>query len=130
MLDTNICIYIARKQPPALLARFEKLKPGDAVLSIVTYGELRFGAEKSQQRETVLRNLEELVSLLAVRPMPVSAAEHYGSIRAQLESRGRPIGGNDLWIAAHALTEELVLVTNNTREFQRIPGLKMQNWAA
>lgn len=88
MLDTNICIYIARKQAPALLSRCEKMKPGEAVLSIVTYGELRVGAEKSRQRETVLRNLEELVSLLAVRPMPVSAAGHYGAIRAQLESRG------------------------------------------
>jgi len=130
MLDTNICIYIARKQPPALLAKFEKLRPGEAVLSVITYGELRFGAEKSQQRDAVLRNLEELISLLSVRPMPISTAGHYGLIRAHLEVKGKPIGGNDLWIAAHAIAEELVLVTNNTREFQRVPGLKMQNWVS
>jgi len=130
ILDTNICIYIARKQPAAVMAQFEKLKRGEAVLSVVTYGELRFGAAKSQQREQVLRNLEELTSLLPVQPLPIDAAEHYGLIRAVLETKGRPIGGNDLWIAAHAVAEGLVLVTNNTREFQRVPGLKVQNWVA
>lgn len=128
MLDTNICIYIARKQPLALLARFEKLKRGDAVLSIITYGELRYGAAKSQQHETVLHHLDELISLLPVQPLPVSAAAHYGVVRAQLEAKGRPIGGNDLWIAAHALAEGLTLVTNNTKEFSRIRELEVQNW--
>ena len=130
MLDTNICICIARKQPPALLSRFEKLKRGEAVLSIITYGELRYGAAKSRQREAVLRYLDELVSLLPVQPLPVAAAEHYGIIRAQLEEKGRPIGGNDLWIAAHAVAEGLTLVTNNTKEFSRIRELEVQNWVA
>ena len=129
MLDTNICIYIAKRKPPAALARFERLKPGEATLSVVTYGELRFGAEKSKHREAVLKDLDELTSILPVRSLPVSAAEEYGRIRSHLEGRGQPIGGNDLWIAAHASAEDLVLVTNNSREFDRVPGLKIQNWA-
>jgi tRNA(fMet)-specific endonuclease VapC len=130
ILDTNICIYIARKRPPELLARFEKLRSGEAVISVITYGELRFGADKSQLRDAVLANLEELTSLIPVQPMPIEAAEFYGTIRAQLEANGRPIGGNDLWIAAHTLANNLVLVSNNTREFRRIEGLKLQNWVA
>lgn len=129
MLDTNICIYIAKRKPPGLLTRFDKLKPGEVVLSVVTYGELRFGAMKSSQRERVLRDLEELTSLLPVHPLPVTAAAEYGRIRSDLEARGKPIGGNDLWIAAHASAEGVVLVTNNVREFSRVPGLKVQNWA-
>lgn len=128
MLDTNICIYIARRKPAAVLARFEKLHAGEAVLSVITYGELRFGASKSVRREDVLKDLEELTSLLPVRPMPTQAAEEYGRLRAHLEDTGKPIGGNDLWIAAHANAEKLVLVTNNTREFERVPDLKVQNW--
>jgi tRNA(fMet)-specific endonuclease VapC len=78
----------------------------------------------------VLANLEELTSLIPVQPIPIEAAEFYGTIRAQLEADGRPIGGNDLWIAAHALASNRVLVSNNTREFRRIDGLKLQNWMA
>ncbi len=129
MLDTNICIYIARRKPPQVFARFEKLKAGEAVLSVVTYGELRFGAAKSKRRNEVLKDLEELTSFLPVRALPIEAAEEYGRLRSQLEDKGRPIGGNDLWIAAHASAEKLVLVTNNEREFARVPGLKIQNWA-
>jgi|SRR5437868_3615981 len=130
MLDTNICIYIARRKPPEVFARFEKLKAGEAVLSVITYGELRFGAAKSARRDEVLKDLEELTSLLPVRPMPITAAEEYGKLRSHLEEKGKPIGGNDLWIAAHASAESLVLVTNNLREFERVPGLKLKNWAA
>ncbi|HKQ84511.1 MAG TPA: type II toxin-antitoxin system VapC family toxin [Steroidobacteraceae bacterium] len=129
MLDTNICIYIAKRKPQSVLARFEKLKPGEAVLSVVTYGELRFGASKSNRRDQVLHDLEELTSLLPVQPLPVTAAAEYGRLRFELEAEGRPIGGNDLWIAAHASAEGLTLVTNNLREFKRVPGLKVQNWA-
>ena len=130
LLDTNICIYIRQKRPPEVLARFEKLKAGDAVLSVVTYGELLYGAQKSKQREVALARLEDLVSLLPVREMPSAAAGEYGEIRAGLERKGETIGGNDLWIAAHAKAEGLILVTNNEREFKRVPGLKLQNWAA
>lgn len=129
LLDTNICIYIRQKRPPAVLARFEKLKVGEAALSVITYGELLYGARKSQQRQVAMARLADLVSLLPVLEMPAGAADEYGEIRALLETRGETIGGNDLWIAAHARAEDLVLVTNNEREFKRVPGLKVQNWA-
>lgn len=129
LLDTNICIYIRQKRPAEVLARFEKLKVGDAVLSVITYGELLYGAQKSRQRDVALARLADLVSLLPVLEMPPSTAEAYGEIRASLETKGETIGGNDLWIAAHAKVEGLVLVTNNEREFKRVPGLRIQNWA-
>lgn len=130
LLDTNICIYIRQRRPPEVLARFEKLKAGEAVLSVVTYGELLHGAAKSQQRETALARLHQLVSLLPVAGLPEAAAHEYGEIRALLESKGDSIGGNDLWIAAHARAASLVLVTNNEREFKRVPGIRVQNWAS
>lgn len=129
MLDTNICIYIRQKRPPAILARFERLRPGDACISLITYGELRYGAEKSADRDTALKLLAELVSLLPVAPMPDEAAVRYGAIRADLERRGEMIGNNDLWIAANALALGTRLVTNNTREFDRVNGLKVETWA-
>ena len=128
LLDTNICIYIRQRRPPEVLARFSRLKPGDAVLSVVTYGELLYGAEKSRQRDIAMARLIDLVSLLPVLPLPEGAAGEYGVIRAELEKKGESIGGNDLWIAAHAKTSGLVLVTNNENEFKRVPGLKVQNW--
>jgi tRNA(fMet)-specific endonuclease VapC len=128
LLDTNICIYIQRQKPPEVLARFEKLKPGDAAISVVTWGELSYGAEKSRYREKALQVLEEFKTLIPVLPMPENVGKTYGAIRAALELRGEPIGNNDLWIAAHAKTENLIIVTNNEREFQRIRGLKIQNW--
>lgn len=129
LLDTNICIYIRQRRPPEVLARFEKLKAGEAVLSVITYGELLYGAAKSQHRAVALARLTELVSFLPVLAMPENAAHEYGRIRAGLEARGETIGGNDLWIAAHAKAAGLVLVTNNEREFKRVPGLKLQNWS-
>lgn len=129
LLDTNICIYIRQKRPPEVLARFERLKAGDASLSVITYGELLYGAHKSKQREAALARLADLVSLLPVLEMPAEAADRYGEFRSALEAKGETIGGNDLWIAAHAKAEGLVLVTNNEREFNRVPGLKVQNWA-
>ena len=129
LLDTNICIHIRRRRPPAVLARFQHLKPGEAVLSVITYGELVYGAEKSQFRERASRQLAELASLLPVMELPLRAGEFYGSIRAALEADGCTIGNNDLWIAAHAKAASLILVTNNEREFRRVQGLDIQNWA-
>jgi tRNA(fMet)-specific endonuclease VapC len=128
LLDTNICIYIRRRRPPEILRRFQKLKLGEAAISTVTYGELIYGAEKSAQREAAMKLLDELVGLLPVLPLPVNAARTYGAVRAELEARGQTIGNNDLWIAAHAKAAELILVTNNEREFQRVSGLSIQNW--
>jgi tRNA(fMet)-specific endonuclease VapC len=128
LLDTNICIYIQRHKPQEVLARFQRLKPGDAAISVITWGELLYGAEKSQQRKKALQLLEELKTFVPVLPIPDNAGNIYGVIRALLESKGKPIGNNDLWIAAHAKAAALTLVTNNQREFQKVPGLKVQNW--
>jgi len=128
LLDTNICIYIQRQKPVEVLARFQKLKPGDAAISVITWGELLYGAEKSRQCKKALQLLEEFKTLIPVLPMPENTGKTYGVIRASLESKGRPIGNNDLWIAAHAKAEGLTIVTNNEREFQRVPALKVQNW--
>ena len=129
LLDTNICIYIRQRRPQAVLARFRELRPGDAVLSVITYGELVYGAEKSQFREQARRQLAELAALIPVMELPMRAGEFYGSIRAALAAKGGMIGNNDLWIAAHVMAEELILVTNNEREFHRIEGLEIENWA-
>jgi tRNA(fMet)-specific endonuclease VapC len=129
LLDTNICIYIRRRRPPEILRRFRRLEVGEAAISVVTFGELIYGAEKSEQRDAAMRQLEELASLLPVLPLPVDAGRSYGALRAELETDGRVIGNNDLWIAAHAKVAKLILVTNNEREFQRVSGLKIQNWA-
>ena len=128
LLDTNICIYIRRKKPEEVLRRFRTLRPGEAVLSVITFGELVYGAEKSAQRGAALEVLRELAQVLPVQSLPETAAESYGTIRAELERKGEMIGNNDLWIAAHAKAVDLVLVTNNEREFRRVRGLKVQNW--
>jgi tRNA(fMet)-specific endonuclease VapC len=94
LLDTNICIYIRRKRPEEVLRRFRKLRPGEAVLSVITYGELLYGAAKSEQRVEALERLRELVHLLPAFSLPETAAEVYGTIRAELESKGELIGNN------------------------------------
>ena len=123
-----MCIYLRQNRPPQVTARFRRMQHGDAVLSVITYGELLDGAERSQQRTRALESIARLVSLLLVLPLPEEAASAYREIRAAPEKRGAMIGGNDLWIAAHAKSAGLTLVTNNNREFKRVPGLKLQNW--
>lgn len=129
LLDTNICIYIRRKKPEALLKRFGTLRHGEAVLSVITFGELVYSVEKSVHRALALKQLQELAGLLPVVGLPETAAQTYGSMRAALERKGLMIGNNDLWIAAHAKAAGLTLVTNNVREFGRVEGLQVQNWA-
>jgi tRNA(fMet)-specific endonuclease VapC len=128
LLDTNICIYIRQERPEEVLRRFRELRAGEAVLSVIN-GQLFYGAAKSAQRVAALEQLNELARLPPALPLPETAAETYGTIRAQLEARGEMIGNNDLWIAAHALASHLTLVTNNEREFQRVRGLRVRNWA-
>jgi tRNA(fMet)-specific endonuclease VapC len=130
LLDANICIYIRKKRPEEVVHRFRELRAGEAVLSLITYGELLYGAVKSEQRVTAMEQLRELVTLLPALALPETAAEAYGEIRAELESKGDMIENNDLWIAAHAIAARLSLVTNNEREFRRVRELKVQNWAA
>ena len=128
LLDTNICIYIKNHRPTEVLARFSKLPPGKVAMSAVTYGELCFGAEKSSKPKETRQILEHLTALIPVLPLDSTASIHYGKIRQQLQASGKPIGNNDLWIAAHALAGKLILVTNNVVEFKRVPGLKVENW--
>jgi len=127
VLDTNICIYIQRQKPEKVLTRFQKLKPGDAAISVIIWGDLLYGAEKSKRRKSALQLLAEFNSFVPVLPLPDNTGNTYGSIRALLKAKGIPIGNNDLWIAAHVKAAGLTLVTNNQREFQRVPGLKIQN---
>lgn len=128
LLDTNICIYIAKGQPVAVRERLARHALQELALSVITVGELRFGAEKSQARERALSTIEQLVQMIPPHPLPQAAAEHYGDIRATLQKQGLPIGNNDLWLAAHARAEDWILVTNNTREFTCVPGLQVENW--
>jgi tRNA(fMet)-specific endonuclease VapC len=130
LLDTNICIYIKNHRPPEVLARFSKLPPGRVAMSAITYGELCFGAEKSSKPKEAHQILEHLIALIPVLPLDEHVSVHYGKIRQQLQAKGKPIGNNDLWIAAHALAGKLILVTNNEAEFKRVPGLKVENWVA
>ena len=130
LLDTNICIYIAKHNPPAVRARFERHAANELAMSVVTLGELRHGAEKSQAREKALATLNRLEASIQVAPLTETAGEHYGQIRATLETRGQIIGNNDLWIAAHARAEGWILVTNNESEFKRVEGLQLENWVS
>ena len=128
LLDTNICIYIAKQRPPSVAKRFARLAVGEVGMSVITYGELRFGAGKSTLREQALETISSLVALIPVVALDERVGETYGVLRARLESAGKPIGNNDLWIAAHALALGVTLVSNNTREFERVPKLKLANW--
>jgi tRNA(fMet)-specific endonuclease VapC len=128
LLDTNICIYIRKRRPESVLGRFLDLAPGEAAISIITYGELLYGANRSVHRSAALERVREFARILPALSLPESAAEIYAAIRCELESKGEVIGTHDLWIAAHALASGLILVTNNETEFRRVRGLKIQNW--
>lgn len=129
LLDTNICIYIRRERPQGVLERFKALAPGSTAISVVTYGELIYGVRKSPHPDKAMAVLQELIALIPVLPIACDVAKAYGTIRSDLTVRGELIGNNDLWIAAHAKSLGLILVTNNESEFQRVDGLKIENWA-
>jgi tRNA(fMet)-specific endonuclease VapC len=127
MLDTNIAIYVIKNRPINALTSFNR-HAGQISISAITLAELLHGAEKSAKPEHNLRQVEEFVSRLDLLEYGSKAAGHYGDIRADLERKGTPIGINDLHIAGHARSEGLTLVTNNLREFERIDGLRLDNW--
>jgi tRNA(fMet)-specific endonuclease VapC len=130
MLDTDAVIAL-RQGRPALVRKVAEISVGEAVISVVTLGELRVGIEKSSDPAKGTTRLRSLTaSFLPVVEMLPSVGEHYGAIRADLERRGETIGPNDLWIAAHARASGLTLVTGNSREFRRVPDLAVENWAA
>lgn len=128
LLDSGVCIYALSGRNPAVIARFDRLKPGEAVISAIAYAELLFGASKSNATAAAGARLAALTLVAGLAPLPLEAARHYAEIRRHLEAEGTPIGANDLWIAAHARAAGLVLVTNNEREFRRVPGLEIENW--
>ena len=130
MLDTDICIYTIKRKPAQVLKHLQSLQAGMVLMSSITFAELMNGAKKSNYVEDNIRRLEALSEIIEVVPFDKDAAIHYGNIRSDLEKRGMIIGGNDLLIAAHAVSRNLVLVTNNTREFSRVNGLQIENWAA
>jgi tRNA(fMet)-specific endonuclease VapC len=128
MLDTNICIYIIKRQPAAVLKRFLEYQVGDIGISSITLSELRYGVAKSTHREKNTKALDEFIIPLEVISFDEAAAHIYGDIRATLEKAGTPIGAMDMLIAAHAVSLGIPLVTNNTREFVRIPALNIIDW--
>ncbi len=128
VLDTNICIYIIKKQPPSVFERFESLPLGSLSMSLVTFGELEYGAMRSNNSEKALNILDELINYIPVLPMGTDVAKHYADIRADLAKKGTPIGNNDLWIAAHTRSLGHTLVSNNIKEFERVENLKLENW--
>ena len=127
LLDTNIVIYVIKRRPREALEVFNR-HHGHMAISAITLAELVHGAEKSQFPARNLNVVEDFCSRLAVLPYTQEAAYHHGAIRAALESTGQTIGVNDLHIAAHARSQGMTLVTNNLREFERVPGLLVENW--
>ncbi len=128
MLDTNICIYVIKRRPIEVLETFNKFA-GTLCISAITYAELCHGVEKSALPEHNRRQVEDFVSRLSILSYGDKASFHYGDIRADLERKGCIIGNNDLHIAGHARSESLILVTNNEKEFTRVDGLRIENWA-
>lgn len=128
MLDTDIASCIMKRSNRALLARLRNTPIHDVCISVITKAELLYGVERSPRPELDQAALEAFLIHVETLDMPDDAAAHYGSIRADLKRRGQLIGANDLFIAAHARSLELTLVTNNTGEFARVEGLELQNW--
>jgi tRNA(fMet)-specific endonuclease VapC len=128
LLDTNICIYVIKRKPLAVMETLKEYAVGDIGVSSITAGELWYGVAKSRHQKTNAQALVQFLLPLTVAPFDDGAAEAYGEIRAALEREGQPIGAMDMLIAAHAVSLGVVLVTNNEREFVRVPELVVENW--
>ena len=127
LLDTNICIYVINMRPPEVLARFREYRLGEIGICSVVAAELAYGVAKSRSARN-RSALEMFLAPLEVLPFDQAAVWAYGDLRASLEREGQPIGALDTMIAAHALSVDAPLVTHNTREFARVPGLRLENW--
>jgi tRNA(fMet)-specific endonuclease VapC len=127
MLDTSICIHVMKNRTLRLNERFNRLAP-HLCISSISLSELHYGVEKSDRRAESLSILEEFAGRLTTLPFPPEAAQVYGTIRAGLERKGKPVGSLDMLIGAHALSQGVTIVTNNRREFDRMPGLVVENW--
>ena len=130
MLDTNICIYIIKKKPTRVLDRFKKVEISEITISSITLSELLYGVSKSSKPEQNLMALTQFVAPLEILPYSDEAAKYYGDLRAHMEKQGNPIGSLVMLIAAHALSISGTLVTNNEKEFNRVPNLKIENWVS
>jgi tRNA(fMet)-specific endonuclease VapC len=128
LLDTNICVALIRQKPKDLIKQITSYKPGDIGISTITIAELIHGAQKSTRKEQNMTALDQFLLPLEIADFDQSAAVVYGHIRTYLENKGTPIGSMDMLIAAHALSLDVALVTNNTREFKSVPSLKIEDW--
>ena len=129
LLDTDICIYAINKRATSVLERLRSYSVGDVGISAITFAELRYGVENSADAQANSQRLDRFLLPLEILPFDESAGRHYGEWRVALRRRGQPIGPNDLLIAAHALSLETTLVTNNVREFERVDGLRLERWS-
>lgn len=130
LIDTNICIYIINNRPPEVIRKFKSVAIGDIGVSSISVSELYYGVSKSKRIKENLKRLEEFLCPFEIIPYDENASKFYGEIRSQLEKQGNVIGPLDLLIAAHALSNRLILITNNEKEFKRIKSLKVENWVA
>ena len=128
LLDTNICIYLIKRKPPEVLQMFNTYQVGDLGISSITVAELEYGVQKSQFPSRNQQALEQFLLPLQIVDFDNAAAVIYGNIRAILEKRGTPIGSLDTLIAAHAVSLQITLITNNVKEFSRVPNLELDNW--
>jgi tRNA(fMet)-specific endonuclease VapC len=129
MLDRNICIYMMKRNPPKVFENLRKFSPDSVGISTITEAELRFGMSNSKKPEHNHRVLDEFLGPFQILPFDSAAASHYGEIRSHLKRSGTPIGNIDLLIGAHARSLSATLVSNKLKEFERVPGLKLENWA-
>jgi tRNA(fMet)-specific endonuclease VapC len=127
-LDTNICIYLIKKRPLSVVQQLQSLEIHQVAISSITLSELEFGVAKSQFPEKNKFALAQFLAPISILPFEEKAAECYGKVRVELQRKGQPIGSMDMLIAAHAIASEATLVTNNVREFERVEGLKVENW--
>ena len=130
LLDTDTFSEMVKGLNPKIVKRLDSLQVGDAALSVVTRGEIMFGLEIKSLKPLARQRMDRLLDAIDTLPLTTEVASHDGDLRAHLRNMGTPIGPNDLWIAAHARASNLILVTNNTREFSRVPKIKLENWAA
>ena len=127
LLDTNVVIYVLKRRPIDVLEIFNK-NTNRMAISSITLSELIYGAEKNVKIDKNLEAIEDFISHLEVLPSDAKASQHYGQMKAGLEKKGKIIGENDIHIAAHAISQGLILVTNNLKEFKRVPNLALENW--
>jgi tRNA(fMet)-specific endonuclease VapC len=128
LIDADVFSAIARQKSVSAARRLAELESGSVVLSVVTCAEITFGLEKHPVGAALAARIARLMRVLTVLPLLPTVVPHYAQARTHLERKGTPIGPNDLWLSAHALSEDLTVVTGNTREFNRVPGLRVENW--